>query len=272
MTGASRPQPAFANESLGSPQAGELPAEPEPDAVAAHAAWSIPPRPSWQDYLQRGTEAYQLAVGLEEAGRRAVPEGQDYELDEETVAAYKAASTNLLSVTAEIPTENGEWWGNKPVDPVRLLMLGTSLARQAAAPEVEEFGHDPLTAHPFAPRDRREHLHHLATEAFKRASNITFGEAKTAGWDADFDDGFRPDEVMAAAAVEAAIEAGTAAYAPVDDDTIERLKAEGYPAVSAFIERHASQRAGTEFLATMGQIAVEEMPTQTYSFSLELEA
>lgn len=248
------PEPGRAGETVG----------PEP---ADGWAWSIDRtlRPTWQDYYQRGAAAFALAQEIEMVDGV----GESGEPSNAAVAAYREASENLLAVTTVGPI-NHRLREAEPPSVARLLMLGTSFAKQAEAAVVEPYGKDPLTAHIDAPADRRANLRRLSKEAMERASEMVFGQEGNQELNHEFDQAQKAAdmkeavrlrrEILASSAVEAAAETGTAEYAIVtEEDMAERLQREGQPAMNDYIEKNASHPKGTKFLGEWGKIAVARM-------------
>ena len=229
-------------------------ADPEPDDA----------RLTWQEHQAIGDQAYAEAVTREEK----------YGLDEITVARYKAASKNLLSVTATGPLLNGGKISSEaePADPIRLMKIAGSLAKQAQAADKDEtydtYGSDHINV--------KSNKRRIAVETYQRASRLMMGEENYenyAAMMAEFD-GESPTEVVATAVVEAARETGTAEYVygpeAVEDDTLERLEAGGEDAVVRFIGEHALESGpqGLEFVARAAEITVEAVEEITGEHTL----
>jgi hypothetical protein len=219
-------------------------------AAQAHMDWGdAPRRPTWQEYEAEGIAAYTEAVEREE----------EHGLDEATVARYRAASVNLINAHAEGPIDHKRRELEKP-DPVHLMMIAGSLAKQAQAAEVESY-----STYGSRNIDRRSNLQRISTETMQRASRMMMGNESYADYAALFaeHDAESPAELVVSAVVGAAKETGTAKHVhgteAVDKNISERLKDGGEDAVVNFIGEHAmeSSMQGPEFVARTAEIVVE---------------
>lgn len=240
--------------------------EEEPDDVVRAAVTpllrEIPRQLTWQEHLAKGDLAYAEAVAREEARG----------LDNITIEKYEEASKELLAVTATGPIVNSE---SEPADPIRLLKIAGSLAKQAQVASNEFY-----STYGSRHIDVKSNKQKIAAETLQRASRMMMGEESHADHTAmiaEFDVE-SPGEAVVAAAVEAAKETGTAEYVfgaeAVNEDTSERLELEGEDAVVKFIGTHALEAGpqGLEFVARTAEIAVEAVGEMTGEHQLPLAA
>jgi hypothetical protein len=232
---------------------------------------SPPRRDTVEDYLEAGRDAYDNAQRLErEAG----------ELTPGVIAEYRRASTNLISVTA---AETTSFTGKpKPSDPIRLLKIADSLAKQAEATDINPYSGPDYqsggrferirtvlpdgTVEQFTPH---EYMHRLSRMYVLKASDIFLGGD---GSNAHGSIGEPMPGIIADAAVEAAQETEqvTQEYRPPfakagSDDG----KAIDVNQLMSFIGENAKRPdTGAEFIAKMSELVVEktaELPELAYA-------
>jgi hypothetical protein len=223
---------------------------------------------TWQEHLAIGDQAYADAVETEET------QGLDRALP-----LYEQASKHLLSVTTTGPLLN-EGRINaeaKPADPIRLLKIAGSLAKQAQMTPTGEL----YSAHGSKHIDIKTNKQRIAAETLQRASQLLMGvevHADQSAMIAEFDVD-SPAEAVVFGAVEAAKETGTGDFVSgpegiINKDTTERLEHEGKEAVAKFIGEHALESGpqGAEFVARTAELVVEAVEEMTAEHELPLAA
>lgn len=245
-------------------------AEEEPDDLldTQHDWRTHPGTLTWQEHLAIGDSAYAEAVAHEDT----------YGLDSIAIEKYKMASQHLISVTAtgSLLHEGTISSEPEPADPLRLLKIAGSLAKQAQATPVNEFYDTRGSRH----IDVKTNKQRIAAETLQRASRLLMGEethADHTAMIAEFDVE-SPAEAIVVAAVAAAKETGTAnrvhGAQAVRNDTPERLEAAGEDAVVSFIEQHALETGprGLAFVARTAEITVEAVEEMTDEHTLPAAA
>jgi hypothetical protein len=230
--------------------------EEEPDDALRQVLRSLPELDesthsrelTWQEHQARADEFYDQAVEREKS----------HGLDAETQALYEQVGRVILYL---------KWRGpkDKAADPINLMKLGGSLARQAQATEHGIFYDTPGDRH----IDKKSNLQEQANKTLSSAFRLIMGgETHTETLASELAD-VNPVEVVAEAAVEAAKEAGTDEHVTVrgigrvSEETPQRLEAEGREAVVRFIGQHAMDpEHGAEFIAMTAEHAIEEIEEQ----------
>jgi hypothetical protein len=223
---------------------------------------------TWQEHLAIGDQAYADAVETEET------QGLDRALP-----LYEKASKHLLSVVTTGPLLN-EGRINaeaEPSDPIRLLKIAGSLAKQAQMTPAGEFYTTSSSSH----IDIKTNKQRIAAETLQRASQLLMGvevHADQSAMIAEFDVD-TPAEAIVFGAVEAAKETGTVDFVSgpegiINKDTPERLENEGKEAVAKFIGEHALESGpqGSEFVARTAELVVEAFEEMTGVHELPLAA
>ncbi|HVV25635.1 MAG TPA: hypothetical protein VHC21_01195 [Candidatus Saccharimonadales bacterium] len=239
-----------------------VPAEQATGASLEHGE----PDLTWQEHLAIGDRAYADAVEIEE----------DQGLDK-ALPYYERASKHLLAVTMTGPLLNeGKINAEpEPADPVRLLKVAGSLAKQAQMTDE----HEQYSTVSSQNVNIKANKQRIAAETLQRASQLLMGTeiaADQSAMIAEFDVE-TPAEAVVFGAVEAAKETGTTHYvsspdALVDESTPERLENEGKEAVAKFIGEHALESGpqGAEFVARTAELVVEAVEDMTGEHKLPL--
>lgn len=221
-------------------------------------------RPTHEDYRRDGEAAYDRAMALEDLHGLNEPS---------TIEAYRDASTNLINVSFTVPVEAGALTVED--DPVRLLMIAGSLAKQAEAEYVEPYSEEglihpdkaDLPSHLSALGERRKWLMESAMSTFKRAGEML---VEAEGFELVLDgekvevEVDNPVGLIAEVAIEAAKD--TAEYpaqiAPgsVFEEEAERLQdTEDLTEVVEFFKTHAKGQQGPEFTADAADLLKKEL-------------
>ncbi len=198
------------------------------------------PAKTWKSAQAAGDEAYHLARQHE----------NEHGLDEEAAYMYEEATRELIGVT---------WRGPEAMleDPINELRIAYSLAKQAQAIEEGVLPGHSVDEEAVLQATASKTLRHGLLKLMDQGSR----EVEVDGELSDIN----PTEIVAEAAVEAAIEVGTDEHVAIrgisklDEETPHQLEAEGEEVVVSFVREHSREpRHGSEFIAnTAGHVEEE---------------
>ncbi len=199
------------------------------------------PVKTWRTAQAAGDEAYHLARQHE----------NEHGLDEEAAYMYEEATRELIGVT---------WRGPEAMleDPINELRIAYSLAKQAQAIEEGVLPGHSVDEEAVLQATASKTLRHGLLKLMDQGSR----EVEVDGELSDIN----PTEIVAEAAVEAAIEVGTDEHVAIrginklDEETPHQLEAKGEEVVVSFVREHSKEpRHGSEFIASTAGHVEEEI-------------